>query len=199
MTATTTAPTPRTRRCQMTPPLLRRSAAIGAAAVLPALLLAAPASAAPPERFVDEFSFDVVIEDFCDVAGLDIRSVGTFTGNVRLFSRGDQPLPYFWQRSHVERTLTNEATGAFVTERTSVLEKDLTITDNGDGTFTAIALLTGPSSLYDSSGRAIARDPGQTRLRIEIDAEGNGEVVEVVKGSTGRSDDYCEAMLPIIG
>jgi hypothetical protein len=183
----------------MTPHLLRRTAALGAAAVLPALLLSPPAAAAPPETFVDEFSFDVLIEDFCDVEGLDIRSVGTFTATGRLFTRGDQPLPYFWQRSLVERTLSNPDTGASVTERTSVLEKDLAITDNGDGTFTILVLLTGPSSLYDSRGRAIARDPGQTRIEIFVDEEGEGSFVGIVKESTGRSDDYCAAMLPILG
>ena len=40
---------------------------------------------------------------------------------------------------------------------------------------------------------AIARNPGQTRLAIVFDEAGNELSREVVKGSTGRSDDFCES------
>jgi len=56
--------------------------------------------------------------------------------------------------------------------------------------------------LYGEDGKAIARNPGQTRLEFLVDHGGTPndpfddgplEFVGVVKDSTGRSDDFCEA------
>ena len=61
--------------------------------------------------------------------------------------------------------------------------------------------------LYGEDGKAIARDPGQTRVEILVDHGGTPtdpsddeflEFLGVVKESTGRSDDFCEAAVPIL-
>ena len=93
-----------------------------------------------------------------------------------------------------------------VVEKTRVLNKDLHVTDNGDGTLTIVFLATGPSSLYGPDGKAIARDPGQVRFEFVVDHGGTptdpSDDVELsstqIKGSTGRSDDYCQAIIDAI-
>jgi hypothetical protein len=60
--------------------------------------------------------------------------------------------------------------------------------------------------LYDEDGKAIARNPGQIRIELIIDHGGTptdpvDDAVlseEVVRGSTGRSDDFCEAAVAVL-
>ena len=60
--------------------------------------------------------------------------------------------------------------------------------------------------LYGENGKTIARNPGQIRLELLVDHGGtpddpSDDVVpseELVKGSTGRSDDFCEAAVPAL-
>ena len=66
---------------------------------------------------------------------------------------------------------------------------------DGDG---RIILATGNAVLYDESGKAIARNPGQTRFVIVFDANGTELSREIVKSSTGRSDDFCDAAVPAL-
>ena len=55
--------------------------------------------------------------------------------------------------------------------------------------------------LYGPDGKAIARNPGQTRFRIVVDHGGTPNdpeddtelSFEVARDSTGRNDDFCEA------
>jgi hypothetical protein len=88
-----------------------------------------------------------------------------------------------------------------VTASFRVLEKDLRVTDNGDGTLTILVLATGNAVMYGPNGNAIARDPGQTRFELLVDHGGtpnnpdDDELPDfrIVKDSTGRSDDFCAA------
>jgi hypothetical protein len=61
--------------------------------------------------------------------------------------------------------------------------------------------------VYDESGKAIARNPGQIRYEILIDHGGTPadptddgfiEFLGVVKESTGRTDDFCAAVVPAL-
>jgi hypothetical protein len=53
--------------------------------------------------------------------------------------------------------ITNLANGRFVTSVTpSVLEKDLRVTDNGDGTLTVLVLATGNATLTERTARPSA-------------------------------------------
>jgi len=79
-----------------------------------------------------------------------------------------------------------------------VVEKDMRVTELGDGDIEVLILATGNAVLYDESGKAIARNPGQTRFVIVFDESGDEVSREVVKGSTGRSDDFCDAAVPAL-
>jgi hypothetical protein len=156
-------------------------------------------------EFHDEFSERV--RNFCDVSGLTVRQDVTVDGRYVIRSRGRDQLAYFQNHVRVQVVYTNVATNDYVIEKTSSLEKDLRVTDNGDGTLTILVLGTGSSSVYDESGKAIARNPGQIRYEILIDHGGtpadptDDEFIEflgVVKESTGRTDDFCAAVVPAL-
>ena len=66
---------------------------------------------------------------------------------------------------------------------------------------------TGNDVVYGPDGKAIARNPGQTRFELLLDDNGTPSDPDddvfladlgIVKGSTGRTDDYCDAVVPAL-
>jgi hypothetical protein len=128
-------------------------------------------------------------------------------GRFQAGAKGSDGLVYFLQLTRHTEVITNLANGRFVTSVTpSVLEKDSRVTDNGDGTLTVLVIATGNATLYGEDGKAIGRNPGQIRIELLLDHGGtpndpDDDVLlseEVVKGSTGRSDDFCETVVPAL-
>jgi hypothetical protein len=170
--------------------------ALGATA---AVMFAAAAGAG--QAFRDtihvEDAFD--IEDFCDVEGLTVELAFVMDIRVHGVPHGPDGLAYFLQ--HGTRTETLTANGTTLTSVANVIEKDLRVTDNGDGTLTILILATGSAVLYGDDGKAIARNPGQTRFELVVDhgdtpndpSDDEELTFHVVKESTGRTDDFCEA------
>jgi hypothetical protein len=147
---------------------------------------------------IHEERSDIALEDFCGVGGLTVSLDFVMDTRVHIVPKGRDQLEYFLQ--HGTRTDVLSANGHSLTSFARVTEKDLRVTDNGDGTVTVLILATGNAVLYDESGKAIARNPGQVRLRIDFDENGN-EVPgsrQVVRESTGRSDDFCDAAVPAL-
>jgi hypothetical protein len=178
--------------------------ALGATA---AVTLATTASAEQilREKIHEEETF--VLNDFCDVPGLTIELAFTLDGRVQAVGHGPDRLAYFLQPATVTRVFTNPATGKSVTDVSKFIDKDLRVTDNGDGTLTILVLSTGNVVLYDETGAVLARNPGQIRYEILVDHGGtpadpfDDEFLAdlgLVKGSTGRSDDFCAAALPAL-
>jgi hypothetical protein len=60
--------------------------------------------------------------------------------------------------------------------------------------------------VYGKNGEAFARNPGQIRIELLVDHGGtpndpSDDVVlseELVKESTGRTDDFCAAVVPAL-
>jgi hypothetical protein len=174
-----------------------RMSAIVALGAMAAVVLAAAASAGPPVRDTIHVERNgIVLEDFCDVEGLDVTLDFVLDISVHIVPHGPEGLEYFLQ--HGTRSEVLSANGRSLTSFTRVTEKDLRVTDNGDGTVTVLILATGNAVLYDEEGKAIARNPGQVRLVIVFDANGDEVSRELVKGSTGRSDDFCDAAVPAL-
>jgi hypothetical protein len=149
----------------------------------------------------DERSF--VLEDFCDVAGLDVAVDSTLDIQARIAPRGPDGPMYFVSHGEQHEVLT--ANGTSLTSDAVVNEKDHQITVNPDGTLTILVLATGNAVLYGPDGKAIARNPGQLRFELLVDEKGTSdpsddEVTRLgnVKGSTGRSDDFCAAAVPAL-
>jgi hypothetical protein len=179
------------------------AAALGLAAPVLAI---APASASPPYFEIITEPLSNHFEDFCGVEGFTVDQTGLFRSRLKIRT-SNSGLDYFLEHITVDEKLTGEASGDFVTIHTAFIAKDLKVVDNGDGTLTITQLLTGPSTLYGENGKALARDPGQVRFRVVIDTNGTPsdpeddfEVSsELIKGSTGRSDDYCSVIIDQIG
>ena len=173
--------------------------ALLALTVASAAVLAAVASAGQPIRDTIHVDETVELENFCDAEGMTVGLHRVMDIRMKITTRGRDGFAYFMQHGTRREVFTFEGTS--LTSSTTVNEKDLKITDNGDGTVTVLILATGNSVLYGPDGKAIARQPGQIRFELVIDDGGTStdgsddEVLsfEVVKGSTGRSDDFCEA------
>jgi hypothetical protein len=176
--------------------------ALGAAA---AAILAATAGAGPPFRETIHDEFEFVDDNFCD-AGLTVEVAVVLDIRVHAVPHGSDGLVYFLQHGTETDVFTNLENGRTIRAFSRVIEKDLRVTDNGDGTLTVLILATGNGVLYGEDGKAIARNPGQIRIELLIDHGGtpndpSDDVIlaeELVKDSTGRSDDFCEAAVPAL-
>lgn len=186
-------------------PLLSRRGLVLALAVALVSSLAVTAQAKPLERERIHDSESVVHEDFCDVADLDVLEERSLYFNVMLNQRGKDKIAYFTGNVHGSWVWTNLATGKTLTEVANFVDKDLKITDNGDGTMTLLIMLAGSAKVYGPDGKLLFNDPGQVRFEVLIDHNGtlsdpsDDEFLEFlgfVKGSTGRNDlqgrDFCE-------
>lgn len=185
---------------------LRLSAilALGATA---AVTLAAAASAGQILRETFHQEEIEVINNYCGVPGLTVESAVVRDGRVHVVPHGRDGLPYGGLHIKETEVVTNLANGNSVTFFSTFIEKDLRVTDNGDGTLTILIFATGNTVLYGEDGKAIARNPGQQRIEILLDHGGTPtdpsddeflEFLGVVKESTGRSDDFCEAAVPVL-
>jgi hypothetical protein len=189
---------------------MRLARTFGLAAGLAAavsMTLAAGASAKPIEHgeFHAEGTFSEV--DFCDVPGLDVQGDFVFDNRFLVKTQGTDGLIYFHENFRVTTVITNLANPAnTVTEVVKGVNKDLRVTDNGDGTLTILQLSTGNATVYGPDGKAIGRNPGQVRFEFVVDHGGtptdpSDDVLleeRMVKGSTGRSDDFCETVVPVL-
>jgi hypothetical protein len=185
----------------------RRLGAVLALGATAAVTLAANASAGPILREPVHEEFSDVIENFCDVPGMTVEFTFTLDGREQAVGHGPDGVAYFLRSARNSTVFTNPANGKSIHESGKFVEKDLRITDNGDGTLTIQILVTGNVALYGADGKAIARNPGQIRFEILIDHGGtpadpfDDEFIAdlgLVKGSTGRSDDFCAAAVPAL-
>ena len=185
---------------------LRMSAVLAVGA---ALALAGATAATAGQIFRETFHEETaeIQTDFCGVPGLTVEFATVEDVVVHAVPHGKAGLAYFG--AHVTRTetVTNLANDKSVMSFAKFIDKDLRVTDNGDGTLTILILTTGNAVLYGPDGKAVARNPGQTRVEILIDDGGTPtdpfddeflEFIGVVKESTGRSDDFCAAAVPLL-
>jgi hypothetical protein len=182
-----------------------RLSAILALAATAAAMLAVAASAEPllKERFHEEGAF--VDQDFCG-AGLTVDGTIVVDGKVLAVAHGPDGLAYFLEHLTITVVFTNRDNDKTVTLTVVRVNKDLRVADNGDGTLTILFLATGNDVFYGPDGKAIGRNPGQIRFEFLVDHGGTPTdpsddeflAEELVKGSTGRSDDFCEAAVPAL-
>jgi hypothetical protein len=191
-----------------------RKITIGATMLaLLASIAAGPIAAAAAESAEQVFRETIhaedalVLEDFCDQQELTVELGFALDLRVHAVPHGRDRLAYFLQHGIRTAVFTNPATGRSLTSVERLIEKDLRVTANGDGTLTILILATGNAVLYGENGKVIARNPGQVRFEILVDHGGtpadpsDDEFLAdlgVVNGSTGRSDDFCEAAVPAL-
>jgi hypothetical protein len=168
-------------------------------------VFAAAAGAGPPFRETIHEEFEFVEENFCD-AGLTVEIAVVRDVRVHAAPRRRDRLVYFLHHLTERAVFTNLANGRSVTAFSRNIDKDLRVTNNGDGTLTVLILATGNAVVYGENGKAIARNPGQIRIELLVDHGGtpkdpsDDEVLseELVKESTGRTDDFCAAVVPAL-
>ena len=176
--------------------MFRKLAPLVASLVVGGLVLAAapPASAEVLERYSVDYSESGVATDFC---GTDLDPTYTYdvTGSGSVKLRGQDGPVWFHEKMTVVRTYTYD--GMTVTDiQPNTVGKDLKIIDNGDGTLSITVLYAGGGRLVGSDGKILAKGDGQIRMLVTIDIESD-EVIseELIFGSTGTNDDYCDAIL----
>lgn len=184
-----------------------RTSLIALATALVAAVAAVPVQAEPGHVFKET----VHVEDFNEIEGFcetDMTVQSHFVADLKrkVMPRGSDGLVYFANRVQITETFTNVENGKTVVSTVNAIDKDLRVTDNGDGTLTILILSTGNAVLYDADGKAIGRNPGQIRFELVVDHGGtpndptdDTEIsFEVVKESTGRTDDFCEVTVPAL-
>lgn len=178
-----------------------------AAALLATVVLAVPALA-EPGRVIKETVHEEFFNEIDAFCGTDmvVESHLVVDGRTTIRPRGREGLIYFANRLRITETFTNVDNDKFVVSTANFIDKDLRVTDNGDGTLTILILSTGNAVVYNSDGKAIGRNPGQVRFELVVDHGGtpsdpsdDTEIsFEQVKGSTGRTDDFCEVVVPAL-
>ena len=189
---------------------MRLARTFGLAAGLAAavsMTLAGGATAQPIEHTEIHDEFTEIDKDFCE-SGLKVRVDVVADGQFLFNPHGPDGLAYASSTFSVTNVYTNLANGNTVTEVGNVADKDLRVTDNGDGTLTILVLSTGNIAVYGPDGKALARNPGQVRFELLVDHGGTptdpfddveiADSFRMVKESTGRTDDFCAAVLPVL-
>ncbi|MGC5170460.1 hypothetical protein ACLQ2Q_07385 [Microbacterium sp. DT81.1] len=176
--------------------MFRKLSPLVATLLVGGLLLAgaAPAHAEVVERYSLDYSESGVVDDFCG-AGLLVAYTYEQTGSGSVKLRGQDGPFWFHEKSSVTRTFTYD--GMTVTDiEPNTVVKDQKIVDNGDGTLSVTVLYAGGGRLVGSDGKILAKGDGQIRMLLIIDIA-TDEILseELIFGSTGTNDDYCEAML----
>jgi hypothetical protein len=162
--------------------------ALGAALGL--CILGSPtASAAPGWSWQLDDGFSEAVDDFCGEEGLTVDIESRLSGWEGFKSNG-----LYASHGTIDESYT--ANGITFTSHSKVNDKDLHVLDPGDGTLVITILSTGNATLYGPDGKGVARNPGQVRALLTIDAETGEELgFEQIKESTGRSDDACAVMV----
>jgi hypothetical protein len=148
-----------------------RFAALGLVAL--AALLAAPggALAAKPVFFTQTWDFTETVTDFCGEAGLTVE--GHFTGQVdgQLRPAKEGEFPLVSAHAVIEETWTGP-NGEVVTVSANRRERDLAVTDNGDGTYTVQVQVTGAFVTIVGPDGARSLDRGLAVAAIRWDFNG---------------------------
>jgi hypothetical protein len=176
------------------------------ACLLLGVTLASPAASAVVDAGTETEPIDFVATDFCDVEGLTVRAVGALDIRWRAVPHGPDGNVYYVANGTRTLRYTNVVTGAFVDEVVRTLERDQSIVVEQE-TLLIEVLATGVAKVRDESGKLLGMDPGQVRFLLRVphsgtptdpSDDGEAEFVGTTRESTGRSDPFCEAVVPTL-
>ena len=176
------------------------------ACLLTAVTLASPAASVVVDSGTETEPIDFLETNFCGVEGLSVRITGALQIRWRGVPHGPDGIVYYVSNGSRTTRYTNVATGAYVNEVSRTVERDQSITVEKD-TLLIEVLATGMAKVLDESGRLLGADPGQLRFLLRVphagtptDPSDDGEAVFVgiTRESTGRSDPFCEAVVPAL-
>ena len=189
--------------------LSRVARAAGLVSILAVTVLGPPAAAAPFDRVHFHETTDEILKDYC--GDLDLRYQFDDSGLFVFNTRGPHGLAYSQATIHGATSWTNLANDRTLVHVYNVVDKDLKITDNGDGTLTVLVMAAGSTKYFGPDGE-VFNDPGQLRFELLFDHGGTpGDPSDdkfladlgVVKPSSGRNDleghDLCTDLHDLIG
>ncbi|WP_377644120.1 hypothetical protein [Oryzobacter terrae] len=171
---------------------------------------AASAVAVPPDTSHLRFSFEHVEQDVGECVGVAFPVHHDGTTNVRFQTRTRAGgLDYFSLRYNTHDVYTNLATGESFTAREVVREADARVTDNGDGTITAVYTATVTVTVHTPSGALFGVDSGRVvgtvHLAVNDPADPDDDTVVSDEQSepTGVSRlggfDLCSVAVTLLG
>jgi hypothetical protein len=195
---------------------IRRTGAgalVGGVVMLGVVTGGSPAAAEPIEH--DHFH-DVsseVIEGFCDDPDLTVRFDLDVRGMFLLNAHGPDGLAYGMEHVHGTTSATNLANDRTFTEVFTFANKDLTVTDNGDGTLTIVGTSSGSHRVIGPDGQLLFMEAGRMMFQFMVYTNGtptdptdDEEVAgsfTVLRSFTGQNDlegrDYCDDVHEFIG
>lgn len=185
-----------------------KTAAVACASALTLSLAAGPAAAAPLERE------HIVYEDHYEIECYGTMFPTTVTGTLNLLvvERGRSGLPHFQGTFHETVVYTNPETGRTYTGTYNGVDRDQSVTDNGDGTLSIVVQGAGAWRWYDADGTLLYLDTGTSSYELSVDHGGtpsdpsdDGPAVFVgdLKELTGRTDtfdrDFCQDLIDVTG
>jgi hypothetical protein len=176
-----------------------------------ALISTAGLAAAKPieqEHFRDSGS--EVLEDFC--GDLTVRHDFEVDSYFSIKPHGRDGLVYFADRVRATDSWTNVATDKTFTVAVAGQQKDLRVTDNGDGTLTILFLVAGRQFAYGPDGTRLFLDAGTFRGSFlvdhggtptdpfdDVEIEGSFELVKEAGRADTADRDFCEDIHEFIG
>jgi hypothetical protein len=175
------------------------------------ILIAAaqPAAAQPVEHTHSHEVFTIPDAEVCDLPVILTIDVVN-TEQIRIGRNG---FPLFKNTGAGTATFTNPETGKSVVVRFTGASKDLSVTDNGDGTITVRTAVTGlPEQVKLSDGSVAIRDAGRVIFATVLDYNGTptnadddifiSETVESISGPhpdlESDVDLFCATVLPAL-
>ncbi|MGW4929320.1 hypothetical protein ACWEOH_09220 [Agromyces sp. NPDC004153] len=191
------------------------AAGVAAASALFLVLTATPASAARP--VIDHWSehsehieqVEHTDPPWCPDVPFDVLYVEDASGTFRFGQHGDGN---YYGASSIRSTgsWTNVENGMSFSFVRHGSDKDVHVTDNGDGTITIDVAGMGVTKYYDDSGDLLFVDSGRGSGQLTLDINGTPEnpdddvFVDFIPGDQhGRTDtmnrDFCADILEFIG
>jgi hypothetical protein len=150
--------------------------------------------------------FTEVQQDACGVPGLTLEIAVVVDGRERFSSHGADTLPYYQSFVVETNTITNVATGAYVTRVANYRFVDLKLSDNGDGTYSVVGQSPGHQVMYDQDGQVIARGAGLFRFEelwddggTPTDPSDDFELEFLSSRNVGNPFGRCDAIIDAIG
>jgi len=178
-----------------------RGIALGLAA---AAVLAVPAAAGAKPLEHDHFH-EEEHETIVD-CGLTLQFDRVLDGHFLFNPHGPDGLAYGGEQLRGTDTFTLPNGHTFVVTF-SFASRDLRVTDNGDGTLTILAQSAGNFVASGSHSPIVLRSTGIQRVELRVNHAGTPtdpsddeqlEFLGIIKGPTGRTDDFCEAVVPVL-
>jgi hypothetical protein len=174
-----------------------------AAAVVGVGVAATPASSAV---LTNEHFHDAGSEPFTFCEGVD--AMETWDEHVHLMetTRGAKKLLHFKANVHGTAQYVNLDTGGAFTRKYAFTDRDMRVTDNGDGTLTIIFANVGVTRWYDAEGTKVFTIAGQFRAKLVVDHGGTPndpsddedvsfEILRLPKNDPTLDRDFCEDLI----